>query len=96
MKTLLLACLLVTFACAPFFAPASADHGCNGVVTAIGPLYLDDRSGGDPMAIDHWLYLESNGVEGLQSGSDGSQYPGNDFVSFDDPCDHENPDTHIF
>lgn len=96
MKTVFLAAMLVGLVTVPLLAPASADHACNGVVTAIGDLYIDDRSGGEPGVVDHWVYLEMNGEAGLQSGSDGSQYPASDLVSFDDPCDHANPDFHVF
>ncbi|MGH7754151.1 MAG: hypothetical protein ACREN5_15200, partial [Gemmatimonadales bacterium] len=69
--------------------PTSADHGCNGVVTQVdtpaGTFYLDDRTNG-AITINHWLYLESNEVAGLQSG--GSSITFGDV----DPCAHENPD----
>jgi hypothetical protein len=79
----------------PFLGSAAADHGCNGVVTVIATpvatLYLDDRSGGAP-TLNHWLYLESNGEAGLQSGGESVILGGLDA----DPCAHANPDTLIF
>jgi hypothetical protein len=44
--------------------PAAADL-CNGTVTDIGGLYVDDR-----IATENgiWAYLETNGSAGLQSG----------------------------
>lgn len=81
-------------------SPTLAVH-CNGEVTVLGvegaTFYLDDRSGAGG-AINHWFYMESNGVEGLQSGSEivclkdtiwCILYP-------PDPCDHPDPDTKIF
>lgn len=65
---------------------AVADHDppCNGQVRTVGPLYFDNRGTGDV-----WIYMESNEVEGLQSGGEGP-------LSADTSCDHENPDTLIF
>lgn len=70
---------------------ASADHGCNGVVTSIstpaGTFYVDDRGVADN---DVWIYMESNGTVGLQSG--GEQLAG----LWSDGCAHDNPDTLIY
>lgn len=67
---------------------AQADH-CNGDVTQVdtpaGTFYVDNR---DPTTLDVWVYQESNGQEGLQSGGAGALS--------EDLCAHENPDTLIF
>ena len=68
-------------------APASADHGCNGAVTDLGGVaYVDDR-GVD--SGDIWVYAESNGVAGLQSGGSGP-------LGYADECSHESPDTLLY
>ena len=50
---------------------------CNGAITILpqpgpggnGNLYIDDRSDPDvPDDIDHWIYIEANGHNGLQTG----------------------------
>lgn len=73
-------------AVAAFAVPgaASADHGCNGTVTEVGPLYVDDR--GPDQA---WVYAESNETPGLQSGGEGP-------LGYTDPCNHPNPDTLVY
>lgn len=68
--------------------PAGADH-CDGEVTVIGTdgvalFYIDDR--GAP-AQAPFVYMETNGEAGLQSG--GSQALG----LYEDTCTHEDPDT---
>jgi hypothetical protein len=65
---------------------AAADH-CNGTVTEAGPLYIDDR-GLDSGNV--WVYLESNGQAGLQSG--GSQ----GVFGYSDECSHATPDTLLY
>ncbi len=57
-------------------------------------LYLDDRSSAAG-EINHWVYLESNGVEGLQSGGDNVVLEDNEFFGFTDPCAHASPDSLI-
>lgn len=62
-------------------ATVTADHDATDVYTDIsGNLYVDD----DPLP---YIYLESNGVAGLQRDDDGNQdgHPG-----------HDNPDTWVF
>lgn len=70
---------------------AIADHGCNGPVTQIdtpaGTFYIDDRRA---EAGHVYVYQESNGEAGLQSG--GSDITG----VYQDTCHHDNPDTYIF
>lgn len=87
------ACLLVF---ALVGAPTMAVH-CNGNITAIPlgmeTLYLDDRTR-EPGEFNHWMYLESNGVAGLQSGGDGlileeCQYP---WINCGDWCWHRDSD----
>lgn len=79
-------------------APIGSAAHCNGVVTAIPAgtetLYLDDRSSAAG-EINHWVYLESNGVEGLQSGGDNVVLEDNEFFGFTDPCSHASPDSLI-
>lgn len=74
---------------------ASAGH-CNGVVTAVpaGPetLYVDDRSS-EAGEINHWFYLESNGISDLQSGGDNIIFEDGPLGTFSDPCGHASPDT---
>ena len=41
---------------------ATAGHGCNGTVTEAGPLYLEDRPGGDPVDDDYPIYLTTGRV----------------------------------
>jgi hypothetical protein len=79
---------LLSIALVPF--GASADHGCNGAVTQLdtpaGTFYIDDR-GVDSAGV--WVYQESNGTPGLQSG-------GNSAILGDvdsDACEHDAPDT---
>ena len=72
--------------------PAAADH-CNGDVTQVdtpagATFYIDNRGGDPPDFPVPWIYLESNGEPGLQSGGVGP-------LTQDD-CTHENPDTLIF
>lgn len=87
-RTLVLTALTLSLTIAPL---AGADHGCNENVTQIdtpaGTLYLDQRSGGP---FDVWIYQESNGAAGLQSG--GPQALG----LWSDECSHDVPDTLIF
>lgn len=70
-------------------SPARAEH-CNGTVRTLsgptGSLYMDDRTatGGGV-----WMYVESNGAVGLQSG-------GASVVGIADPCAHDSPDTLLF
>lgn len=73
-----------------------ADHGCNGTITELGAdteaWYVDDRSLhlGER---DHWIYRETNGIPGLQSG--GVIDPLEESIEPEiwDPCRHRNPDT---
>lgn len=68
-------------------APLGAASHCNGTVTDIGgAAYFDERDDG----FVGWLYLESNGVAGLQSG--GSDPLGD----YEDPCAHPDPDTLVY
>lgn len=64
--------------------PASSAGHCGGTITEIGVLYLDDR--GDNGGL--WIYVESNGMPGLQQGGANGLWS--------DECEHENPDTLIF
>lgn len=67
--------------------PASADHGCNGVIRTLSfnntTMYMDDRGAG---AGGIWLYLDTNGALGLQSG--GLDPTG----LIEDPCAHGSAD----
>lgn len=83
--------------CLVLAPPVQADHGCNGTVIAVLQgmeiLYVDDRSD-EAGEINHWFYLESNGVAGLQSGHGWSLTEDTDHpFHFYDPCDHAEPDT---
>lgn len=84
--------------------PHGAALHCNGEIITIGSgdtaLYLDDRSS-SPGDINHWIYLESNDQEGLQSGYEswicnggGSAYCW--LVTLSDRCNHADPDLFIF
>lgn len=89
------AALLLTGALLLVAGAGFADHGCNGVITAIGvpggpTVYVDDRS--DGVEVDHWVYLESNGVAGLQSGGSSAILGSQDA---DTNCAHPDPDTLI-
>lgn len=97
MKTLIIsAALIVGLA---FAMPGHANHGCNGVVTAISvgseTVYIDDRSDG-AVTLNHWIYLESNGVEGLQSGGTNPWAGQQPILTGSDGCHHENSDQMIF
>jgi hypothetical protein len=64
------------------------DNGCSGVVTPVetpaGTYYLDARLN------SFWIYHETNGQPGLQTG--GTDVAGDE----SDPCAHDNPDQLIF
>lgn len=66
---------------------------CNGTVTAQAAgdqtVYVDDRSTGEPGDINHWVYVESNGHPGVQTGGTNDVHglesiPG--AFDFADPC----------
>jgi hypothetical protein len=80
-----------------FAANGGAGHGCNGLVTEAGPFYIDDR---DIQVGGIWIYQESNGVPGLQSGGAGPAEPAfaaaGGLLSSVDTCSHANPDTLLF
>lgn len=58
------------------FAPAASHAAaCNGSVTTVGDLYVDDR-GADTDGV--WVYQESNGIAGLQSGGNSAVLGAND------------------
>jgi hypothetical protein len=85
---------LATAAALVAATPAGATHeGCNGTVTQqdtpAGTFYVDDR-GVDGAGV--WIYQESNGIAGLQSGGESSVLGDLDV----DDCTHETPDTLIF
>ena len=84
-----LSALLVPAIAVVGFALPSAQAGhCNGDVTDLGGVaYIDDRGvdGGT------WVYVESNGTPGLQSGGESVILGADDA----DDCAHENPDTLI-
>lgn len=83
--------------------PAQALH-CNGEIITIGSgdatFYIDDRSD-EAGEINHWTYMESNGIEGLQSGNSNVQDDScgivdeRCLVGLIDPCTHEHPDLPI-
>ena len=76
----------------PGIGLVTADHGCNGDVLAVGAVYYDQRADGV------WLYLETNGEEGLQSGGlspAGAAGLGGP-LNYNDSCAHANPDMMIF
>lgn len=67
----------------------NSGHGCNGIITDVGGVaYIDDR---DINVGGVWVYVESNGQAGLQSGGPHPVLGAADF----DPCVHANPDTLI-
>lgn len=70
---------------------ANSGHGCNGDVIDIGgALYIDVR-GPD----SQWVYQESNGTPGLQSGGFGPLNGIGGIVHADD-CNHANPDKLLY
>ena len=84
-------------------APAATAHyraeACNGEVSVLAgdeqspddvTVYLDNRADeADPADIDHWIYIESNGHAGLQTGGPNALH-GIDAIpgafNFEDPC----------
>lgn len=70
-----------------------AELECNGAITAVetpaGTLYIDDR-GVDSDGV--WIYQESNGVEGLQSGGQSAILGDADVDDCTDP-EGPTPDT---
>ena len=95
---------LSTFVVGLLLAPGGAALHCNGQITttetALGTLYLDDRSTA-PGEVNHWLYLESNGVAGLQSGFDDPCVEKDGLCEkaaflLSDGCHHFDPDTKLF
>lgn len=96
MKTAIL--LVSGFALLGFASMGGANHGCNGNVIDIGgQVYIDDRDYlfGNGL----WIYVESNGIAGLQSGgaAPGPIGTGLPVLGADvDPCFHANHDTLIF
>lgn len=80
-----------------FAGVGGSDHGCNGNVTDVGGvLYIDDR---DFLTGGLWIYAESNGTPGLQSGGIGALDPigaATGTFSSVDTCNHPNPDLLIF
>lgn len=78
-------------------APASADGACGADVTAVpvGPetVYLVDTGEG---YANGWIYLESNGSEGLQRGGPGALNDTPVFIHYDSDCDNANHDTVIY
>lgn len=93
MKTAIL--LVSGFALLGFASMGGADHGCNGNVVDVGGVaYIDDRDYlfGNGL----WIYLESNGTPGLQSGGVGPLAMVLGPQGNTDPCSHPNPDTLIF
>lgn len=101
-----------TAAAIGFGSSAQADHWeeCIGTVTEFGAgdaiFYLADRSEGEA-TVNHWLYQESNGIEGLQPGGNslaleeadncqGGQHDTNGDGVIDENDDPYVPDTVIF
>jgi hypothetical protein len=90
MRRIMLAGAAITAACGLLPGGlAVAEHGCNGEITQIGTgpaaIYVDQRGGGDEV----WVYAESNGTGGLQSG-------GTNALGIADLCGHPDPDQIIF
>lgn len=78
------------------FATVADAHNCAAAYVTVsvpgGPtLYLQDRSTPPGVVVDHWLYMESNGVAGLQVGGVSAILGGLDA----DDCLGANPDTLI-
>jgi hypothetical protein len=72
--------------------PVSADHGCEGTVTDVGGvLYIVDRGNG----VD-WIYAETNGEAGLQTGGTGPLNTPGVLTQADTACAHANPDQIIY
>ena len=70
-------------------APAhAADQACGAMVVAAGPVYLAQDTDG---SVNLWIYLEDNGVDGLQRG-------GATIDGYPDSCQEgaANPDLLIF
>jgi hypothetical protein len=86
--------LFIAVTAGPWAAPADAGH-CGGIVTPVpsgNPIfYIDDR-GGFVGGNGVWIYLESNGVAGLQQGGQHLLVGEDD----EDACTHVNPDTLLF
>ena len=96
-KTLVLALLAVSFV-APFVA-ADAHGDCDGkgnvalgVIDVAGTAYIDDRNYAQGNGI--WIYLESNGVSGLQRGGSSPVVPDDNEICYDDS--DAGPDTVVF
>lgn len=89
MRRALLAGAGVALGLATLFPGAAMAEGCNGTVTQIdspdgSTFYVDDR---DITTEGVWVYQESNGEAGLQSG-------GNNLIGDADTCQSEGtPDT---
>lgn len=90
--------LAITALVASLAGVASAEHtaSCNGEITEVatpaGTLYVDDR-GVDAEGV--WIYEESNGEAGLQSGGQSAILGDLD----EDTCEavgHPDPDTLLF
>lgn len=94
-RRLLLAGVVFATVAAPMISGAHfLKEACNGVVTVVevpgaATAYVEDRSDPDePDDINHWVYIESNGHPGLQTGGNNDVHglestPAGDFA---DPC----------
>ena len=93
-KTLVLALLAVSFV-APFVA-ADAHGACDGkgnvalgIIDVGGTAYIDDRNYAQGNGA--WVYLEANGIAGLQRGGSSPVVPNDNEVCYDDSAN--GPDT---
>ena len=85
MKSILIAGVILM----PLAMMGSAVAGpCDGTVTAVGPIYIDDRDYLSGYGL--WIYVESNGEAGLQRG-------GSNLLGEAEVCQESaNPDLLIF
>lgn len=102
MKTMISVAAIGTLVGFALVASPAAAADCNGTITqfdtAAGTFYVDDRTDGEA-TLNHWVYLESNGIEGLQSGGASAVLGDLDADScyeLDENGDPIAPDTLIF
>ena len=82
--------------------PGAGAEGCGETTAVAARIYIDDRRGDElpsvpPSALpdDVWIYVETNGVEGLQAGGTSPAFGYTDEACANDTPGAE-PDTLIF